>query len=102
MIIFAKMLARLKRIRQARAEREALRLLIARKDERMLRDVGLELIDTENAVLRRCEPLPQTKERRWTAPLIRLRLLPPSTWSEGDVAPAAANNSCKAAEKPAA
>lgn len=96
MIIFAKMLARLKRIRQARAEREALRLLIARKDERMLRDVGLELIDTENAVLRRCEPLPQTKERRWTAPLIRL--LPPSHRKRDERGAAVGNDW----EKPAA
>ena len=92
-------LERWKRWRQARAEREALRLLVARRDRRLLRDVGLTLAEGSP---RGYEQLPQAKERRWTAPLIRLRLLPPSTWSEGDVAPAAANNSCKAAEKPAA
>ncbi|MCO5149647.1 hypothetical protein [Shinella sp.] len=87
------------RFRRRQAEREALRLLIARRDTRLLRDVGLTLAE---GTARGYETLPQAKERRWTAPLIRLRLLPPSTWSEGDVAPAAANNSCKAAEKPAA
>jgi hypothetical protein len=87
------------RFRRRQAEREALRLLIARRDTRLLRDVGLTLAEGSP---RGYETLPQAKERRWTAPLIRLRLLPPSTWSEGDVAPAAANNSCKAAEKPAA
>ncbi|TAA62844.1 hypothetical protein [Shinella sp. JR1-6] len=87
------------RFRRRQAEREALRLLIARRDTRLLRDVGLTLAEGSP---RGYEQLPQAKERRWTAPLIRLRLLPPSTWSEGDVAPAAANNSCKAAEKPAA
>lgn len=87
------------RFRRRHAEREALRLLVARRDTRLLRDVGLTLAEGSP---RGCEQLPQAKERRWTAPLIRLRLLPPSTWSEGDVAPAAANNSCKAVEKPAA
>jgi hypothetical protein len=55
--------------RQKRAEREALRILVARKDRRMLRDAGLDLIEGSNPG---CKPLPQTKERRWTAPLIRL------------------------------
>lgn len=87
------------RFRRRQAEREALRLLVARRDTRLLRDVGLTLAEGSP---RGYEQLPQAKERRWTAPLIRLRLLPPSTWSEGDAAPAAANNSCKAVEKPAA
>ncbi|MGB3814404.1 MAG: hypothetical protein WA950_14385 [Shinella sp.] len=55
--------------RQKRAEREALRILVARKDRRMLRDAGLDLIEGSNPDY---APLPQTKERRWTAPLIRL------------------------------
>lgn len=100
MNIFGKVLARLRRYRQARAEREALRLLIARKDEHMLRDVGLELIDTENAVLRRCEPLPQASERRRTAPLIRL--LPPSHRKRDEGDTAASSNRGNGCEKPAA
>jgi len=55
--------------RQKRMEREALRLLVARGDRRLLRDAGLDLVDGSRPG---CEPLPQTKERRWTAPLIRL------------------------------
>ena len=46
MDIFGKLLAMIRRYRQTRAEREALRLLIARKDEHMLRDVGLVLVET--------------------------------------------------------
>jgi len=61
------------RYRQRQAERKALRLLVARKDRRLLRDAGLNLVDADEP---RCEPLLQTKERRWTAPLIPLR--PPS------------------------
>jgi len=53
--------------RRERAEREALRLLVARGDRRLLRDAGLMLAEKD-----RCEPLPRAKERRWTAPLIRL------------------------------
>ena len=71
--------------RQARAEREALRLIVARKDKRLLRDVGLEVVDTENSAPR-CEPLPQAKERRWTAPLIRLPPPSPRKRGEGNVA----------------
>lgn len=55
--------------RQKRMEREALRLLVARGDRRLLRDAGLDLVEGSRLG---CEPLPQTKERRWTAPLIRL------------------------------
>lgn len=85
--------------RRRQAEREALRLLVARRDRRLLRDVGLTLAE---GTARGYETLPQAKERRWTAPLIRLQLLQPRTRSEGDVAPAAANNSRKTTEKPAA
>lgn len=55
--------------RQKRTEREALRLLIARGDRRLLRDAGLDLVEGSRLG---CEPLAQAKERRWTAPLIRL------------------------------
>ncbi|WLR94630.1 hypothetical protein [Shinella zoogloeoides] len=84
--IFGKVLEFVKRYCQSRAEREALRLLIARGDERLLRDVGLRLVEMENETLR-CEPLPQTKERRWTAPLIRLSPPSPRKRGEGDAAP---------------
>lgn len=73
--ILKKALERLREWRQRQAEREALRLLVARRDRRLLRDAGLNLIETENDIPR-CELLPHTRERRWTAPLIRL--LPPS------------------------
>lgn len=69
MDIFGKILAKVRGYRQARAEREALRLLVERKDRRLLRDVGLDLVEGDAP---RCEPMPQTRERRWTAPLIRL------------------------------
>lgn len=95
--IWEETLERWKRWRQARAEREALRLLVARRDRRLLRDVGLNLIEAENEVLR-CEPLPQTRERRWTAPLFRLPP-PPRKRDEGDVAGASPG---KEREKPAA
>ncbi|MEW9615013.1 hypothetical protein AB3G45_14410 [Shinella sp. S4-D37] len=72
------------RFRRRQAEREALRLLLARRDARLLRDAGLAL--TEDGA-GGCEALPRVKERHWTAPLIRLR--PPSRKrGEGDVAPA--------------
>lgn len=87
------------RFRRRQAEREALRLLIARRDTRLLRDVGLTLA---KGTARGYETLPQAKERRWTAPLIRLRLLPPRPRSEGNVAPATANNIRDTTEKPAA
>ncbi len=101
MDIFGKLLARIRRYRQTRAEREALRLLIARKDEHMLRDVGLVLVETEN-VDPYCEPMPQAKERRWTAPLIRL-LPPPLRNRNGATATASATHSSQDdREKPAA
>lgn len=85
--IFGKLLEMVERYRQARADQEALRLLIARKDKHLLRDVGLALPEDGE---RHCTPLPQTKERRWTAPLIRL--LPPlRKRGEGDIAPASSN-----------
>lgn len=75
--------------RQKRMEREALRLLVARGDRRLLRDVGLDLAEGSRLG---CEPLPQTKERRWTAPLIRLP--PPSSLkpSEGNAAQPTSSN----------
>ena len=88
-------LERWKRWRQARAEREALRLLVARRDRRLLRDVGLTLAEGSP---RGYEPLPQTRERRWTAPLFRLPP-PPRKRDEGDVAGASPG---KEREKPAA
>ncbi len=100
MDIFGKLLARIRRYRQTRAEREALRLLIARKDEHMLRDVGLVLVETENAAPY-CEPIPQAKERRWTAPLIRL-LPPPLRKRDGAAATSATHGSRDDREKPAA
>ena len=69
----AAIVERIERYRQARAERQALRLLLQRRDRRLLRDAGLDLVE---GPVPTCEPLPQAKERRWTAPLIRL--LPPS------------------------
>jgi hypothetical protein len=73
------------RYRQLRAEREALRILIERRDRRLLRDAGLTLLRDGGP---RCEPLPQTKERRWRAPLAR-RLSPPFPLRQagGDAAP---------------
>ena len=72
------------RFRRRQVEREALRLLVARRDTRLLRDAGLALAEDGTGS---CEPLPQVKERHWTAPLIRLR--PPSRKrGKGDVMPA--------------
>lgn len=73
--IFARLLKTGASYRRRQAEREALRLLVARGDARMLRDVGLTLIEGSN---RGYDRLPQIKERRWTAPLI---YLPPSALS---------------------
>ena len=73
--------------RQKHAEREALRLLIARGDGRLLRDAGLVQTDGE-----RCAPLPRAKERRWTAPLIRLPPPSPRKRGEGESAPFSQNN----------
>ncbi|MFT4159973.1 hypothetical protein [Shinella sp.] len=94
-------LERLREWHRRRAEREALRLLLARRDRRLLRDAGLKLIETENDIPR-CEPLPQTKERRWTAPLIRLLSPSPRKRDEGDAASASPGKSGKEREKPAA
>jgi len=67
------------RYRREGAERAALRLLVVRGDRRLLRDAGLMLTDGD-----RCEPLPRAKERRWTAPLIRLPPPSPRKRGEGD------------------
>ncbi len=98
MDFFGRVLARVRAYRQARAERQALQVLLQRGDERMLRDVGLLLVKTENTAPR-CEPMPQAKERRWTAPLIRL--LPPPLRRRG-APPVAASESPNDREKPAA
>jgi hypothetical protein len=82
--IFGKLMEMVERYRQAQAERQALRLLIARKDARLLRDAGLALPEDGEP---HCAPLPQTKERRWTAPLFRLPAPSPRKWGEGDEAP---------------
>lgn len=76
------------RYRQKRTEREALRMLIARGDRRLLRDVNFDLVEGSRLG---CEPLPQTKERRWTAPLIRLPS-PSRKRGEGDVTPTSSSN----------
>lgn len=85
MKIMKDMLATTRRYRQARAEREALRLLLARKDARLLRDAGLALVED---VVPRCAPLPQAAERRWSAPLLRRKSYwafspesPPASWT---------------------
>lgn len=78
---------------QRRAERKALHLLVARKDRRLLRDAGLDLVEGSEP---RCEPLPQTKERRWTAPLIRFLPPSPRKRAQGNIAPGTTT------EKPAA
>jgi hypothetical protein len=44
--IFGKLLETMERYRQARAEREALRLLITRKDTRLLRDANCVMTPT--------------------------------------------------------
>ncbi|WP_313529631.1 hypothetical protein [Shinella sp.] len=77
------------RYRQKRTEREALRMLITRGDRRLLRDVGLDLVEGNRPG---CEPLPQTKERRWTAPLIRLPSPSARKRSEGDGAAVSSSN----------
>ena len=99
MDIFGRMLTTIRRYRQARAEREALRLLIERRDDRLLRDAGMILVEAGKP---HCEPLPQMKERRWTAPLIRL--LPPPLRRRGkaESAPVAQDNDRYGREKPAA
>jgi len=77
------------RYRHKRTEREALRMLIARGDRRLLRDVGLDLVEGSRLG---CKPLPQTKERRWAAPLIRLPAPSPRKRSEGDGAAVSSSN----------
>lgn len=74
--------------RQKLMEQEALRLLIARGDRRLLRDAGLDLVEGSRLG---CEPLPQTKERRWTAPLIRLPVPAARRRNEKDGATSSSN-----------
>ncbi|RFZ89347.1 hypothetical protein D0Y60_01580 [Shinella sp. WSJ-2] len=74
--------------RRKRTEREALRLLIARGDRRLLRDAGLDLVEGSRLG---CEPLPQAKERRWTAPLIRLPVPAARRRNETDGATSSSN-----------
>lgn len=94
--IFTRVLERMKRYRQKRAERAALQMLVARKDRRLLRDAGLDLVEAGRPF---CEALPRMKERRWTAPLIRLP--PPTLRRQGDADDALASPGNRW-EKPAA
>ncbi|WP_411036644.1 hypothetical protein [Shinella sp. BYT-45] len=99
MTIWEKLLGMWTSYSQRQAERKALRLLVARKDRRLLRDAGLNLIEGSAP---RCEPLPRRKERRWTAPLIRL---PPPSFrlrGEGHGTPFSSDNAQGTEEKPAA
>ncbi|ANH04437.1 hypothetical protein [Shinella sp. HZN7] len=97
--IIAKLLKQWMRFRRRQAEREALRLLVARRDIRLLRDVGLTLVEGSE---RGYALLPQVRERRWTAPLIRLPPPSPRRRGDGDAAPASASNIHNVKEKPAA
>jgi hypothetical protein len=97
--IIAKLLEQWMRFRRRQAEREALRLLVARRDIRLLRDVGLTLVEGSE---RGYALLPQVRERRWTAPLIRLPPPSPRRRSDGDAAPVSASNIHNVKEKPAA
>lgn len=87
--VFANVLEMMQRYRQGRAERAALAMLVARKDRRLLRDAGLDLVEAGKP---QCAPLPRAKERRWTAPLIRLPPPSPRKQGEGDGALASSGN----------
>lgn len=97
--IIGKLLEQWMRFRRRQAEREALRLLVARRDIRLLRDVGLTLVEGSG---RGYAHLPQVRERRWTAPLIRLPPPSPRRRGEDVAAPASASNIHNTTEKPAA
>lgn len=87
--VFKKLMKRMEHYRQARAEREALRLVMMRKDTRLLRDAGLTLIEGPRGSAA-CEAL--TKEWRWKAPVIRLPSPSPRRRGEGDIAPSSDND----------
>ena len=88
MTFFTRLLEKMRRRSEAKARRDALQMLLMRRDKRLLRDAGLALVD-DGSGSPRCEPLSQKRERRWTAPLIRL--ISPSTRSKPkDHAPVAA------------
>ena len=79
MTFFTRLLEKMRQRSEANARRDALQMLLMRRDKRLLRDAGLALVD-DGSGSPRCEPLPQKRERRWTAPLIRL--ISPSTRSK--------------------
>jgi hypothetical protein len=79
MTILTRLIEKMRQRSEAKARRDALQMLLMRRDKRLLRDAGLALVD-DGIGSPRCEPLPQKRERRWTAPLIRL--IPPSTRSK--------------------
>ena len=97
--VFENVLERVTRYRQRRAERAFLRMLVARRDRWLLRDAGLDFVEAGKP---HAEPLPQTKERRWTAPLIRLPPPSPRKRGEGDGAPFSPGDERGSREKPAA
>ena len=99
MRMFASVLETMKRYRQKRVERCALQVLVERKDRRLLRDAGLDLVEAKRPY---CEPMPWTKERRWAAPLIRLRPPSPRKAGEGDGTWASSDERQRGLEKPAA
>jgi uncharacterized protein YjiS (DUF1127 family) len=84
--------------RQRMAEREALQHLVRRRDRRLLRDAGLELVDATPPT---CTPLRTEKERRWRAPLVRLSPVLPRRSNAKNVQPATAQEPCSA-EAPSA
>ena len=88
MTILTRLIEKMRQRSEAKARRDALQILLMRRDKRLLRDAGLALVD-DGSGSPRCEPLPQKRERRWTAPLIRL--ISPSTRAKPkDHAPVAA------------
>ena len=88
MTFLTRLFEKMRQRNEAKARRDALQMLLMRRDKRLLRDAGLALVDDDSGSPR-CEPLPQKRERRWTAPLIRL--ISPSTRSKPkDHAPVAA------------
>ena len=79
MTFLTRLFEKMRQRNEAKARRDALQMLLLRRDKRLLRDAGLALVD-DGSGSPLCEPLPKKRERRWTAPLIRL--IPPSTRSK--------------------
>ena len=97
MTILTRLIEKMRQRSEAKARRDALQMLLMRRDKRLLRDAGLALVD-DGSGSPRCEPLPQKRERRWTAPLIRL--IPPLMRSKPkDHAPVAARERTKESRK---